>query len=264
MHTKLFIIVIVLTLLGCTRSKERSIQPARDYALVHQDLSEIIPLIIHTGQSQNYLLDRFREGADTLNSCATYTYLQGDTVNIAIEPIQYEINFAQCYDHDGDLKNGSLKCILYDYFNVDSSSCFMSFDAFSLNNNIVTGSLNIKRISGNSYKVSTSALRIIIGTREIHYDGSITYQMSTGTDVNSLYDNKLVVLDNGFLTDRYGSEVEIHNEGISKALDCHWFYGGFVELADSEGESLVLDFGAGSCDSDATITISDEETAIKL
>lgn len=250
--------------LSCNRTKERSIQPAKDYALLHQNLSEIIPIVIHTGQSHSYLVDRLRSGTDTLNSCATYHYLQGDTVDISQSPVQFEITFSQCYDFDNELKNGTLKCIQYEYFNVDSSNCFVTFDAFSLNGNLISGSFNLRKQDGNNYKISTSNLEIIVGTRAIRYQGAMTYQMSTGAYVDLLYDNSLVVIDNSVLTDRYGTEVEIRNEGIGKSLACKWFSSGFVELEDNEAESIVLDFGTGSCDNDATVTNTNEDIIIEL
>jgi hypothetical protein len=251
-------------LTSCNRNNEKSIQPARDYVLIQESLSNVVPLVIHTGQSDSYLMDRLRNGLDTLNSCASYVYLDGDTIDISLEPIQYEITFSQCTDRDSELKNGSLQCIQYDYFNVDSASCFLTFDAFSLNNNILSGSLNIKRTSGNNYKISTSNLKLIVGTREINYSGSLVYNMGTGSDANWLYDNFISVTDEGSLNDRYSHEFTINNEGISKGLDCGWFNAGFVELEDIDGESIVLDYGAGSCDNHATITYSGDDVVIDL
>lgn len=264
MRALVFIIFLGLILIGCNRNQGKSIQPARDYVLIQESLSNVIPLVIHTGQSEAYLLQALSDGFDTLNSCASYVYLAGDTLDISLDPIQYEITFSQCTDHDSELKNGSLQCILYDYFNVDSASCFVSFDAFSIDNNILSGSLNIKRLSGNNYKITTTNLKLIVGTREINYEGSLIYNMGTGSDVDWLFDNFINVSDAGSLNDRYSNELTINNEGISKGLDCNWFNAGFVQLEDLSGESLVLDYGAGSCDNHATVTYSGEDTVIDL
>lgn len=251
-------------LMSCNRTTERKLEPARDYALIQEGLSNVVPLIIHTGQSDNFLLETLKNGIDTLNSCATYTYLDGDTLDISNEPMQYEITFQQCIDRDMELKNGGLQCILYDYFNVDSSSCFVSFNSFSINDNILSGSLTIKRISGNTYKISTSSLKLILGTREINYAGSLFYTMGTGSNANLLYDNVISVSDEGSLNDRYGNDYIIYTEGISKGLDCEWFNEGFVQLDDADGESTVMDYGAGSCDNHATVTFSGEDVVIDL
>lgn len=259
-----FVIATSILLIGCNRNSERSIQPARDYALMQEGLSNVIPLVIHTGQSETYLLGVLEAGVDTLNSCATYLYLDGDTLDITNEPIQYEVTFSQCIDHDEELKNGSLQCIQYDYFNVDSSSCFVTFDAFSIDNHILNGSMNIRRIDGNNYKISTANLKLIVGTREVNYSGSLFYNMGTGSDVNLLYDNSVVMSDAGSLNDRYGNNYVVNNEGISKILSCNWFNTGFVELEDIEGESIILDYGAGACDNQATVTYSGKDIVIDL
>lgn len=264
MRVLLLIFALGLIIVSCNRNTEKSIQPARDYILIQEGLSNVLPLVIHTGQSESYLLEALSNGFDTLNSCATYIYLDGDTLDITNNPMQFEIAFSQCNDMDGELKNGSLQCILYDYFNVDSSSCFVTFDAFSLNNNILSGSLTIKRVGGNSYKIATTNLKLIVGTREINYEGSLLYSMGTGSDVNFLYDNFISVNDEGSLNDRYGDVFTINNDGISKELDCEWFNNGFVELEDVDGESIVLDYGAGTCDEHATVTYSGEDIVINL
>lgn len=264
MKKVLLYLVLILLAASCNRTKEKSIQPARDYILIQEGLSNVIPLIIHTGQSNNYLMDRIRHGLDTLNSCASYTYLGGDTVDINVEPVQYEINYNQCEDYDGELKNGSLMCILNDYFNVDSSSCFVNFDSFSINNNILVGSVLIKRNGGNNYKIITSNLKLIIGTREINYTGTVYYTLSTGSNIDWLYDNQLIVTDKGSLNDRYSQEVTVNNAGIIKNLSCEWFSEGFVELEDESKESIVLDYGDGSCDNKGVVTNSGEDIVINL
>ncbi|MCB9195639.1 MAG: hypothetical protein H6600_06090 [Flavobacteriales bacterium] len=258
------VFLISIVLIGCNRTAEKSLQPARDYILIQEGLSNVVPLLIHTGQSQAYLHDVLSSGMDTLNSCATYTYLDGDTIDISVNPMQYEITYSQCNDYDQELKNGTLQCILYEYFNVDSADCFVAFDAFSINDNILSGSITIKRIGGNDYKISTSNLKLIIGTREINYSGSLFYSMGTGGNANLLYDNYISVSDEGSLNDRYGNDFTVNTEGISKELNCEWFNGGFVELEDIEGESIVLDYGAGACDNSATVTYSGEDVVINL
>ncbi len=264
MRIVVVIAFICSILMSCNRTSEKSIQPARDYLLIQECLSNVVPLVIHTGQSEAYLYETLSNEEDTLNSCASYIYLDGDTLDITNEPMQFEITFSQCTDYDLELKNGTLQCILYDYFNVDSASCFVAFDAFSINNNILSGSLTIKRAGGNSYKVSTSNLKLIIGTREINYAGSLTYNMGTGGNANWLLDNFITVSDEGTLNDRYGHDFNVNNEGISKVLECDWFNNGFVELEDTDGESIVLDYGVGACDNQATVTYSGEDVVIDL
>jgi len=124
--------------------------------------------------------------------------------------------------------------------------------------------MTIKRVSGNTYKISTSNIKLIIGTREINYAGSLFYSMGTGADVNLLHDNNIMVSDEGSLNDRYGHEFNLFTDGISKNLYCEWFNEGFVQLEDANGESLVMDYGTGTCDNHATVTFSGEDIVIDL
>ena len=61
---------MVLLLTSCVKSKERDLQTSKDYALIQNNLSMVVPLVIHSVQSKSYVLDKINSEEDTLNSCA--------------------------------------------------------------------------------------------------------------------------------------------------------------------------------------------------
>lgn len=258
---KLLLILSLFILLGssCTKSKERSSQAAKDYALVLSNISEVTPLIVHTIQSQAYVMDRIRNNSDTLNSCASYLYIAGDTVDIENGNVVIEVLFSQCMDFDGVLKNGSLIVNISNYFDVDSAECTVQLTDFSINNNIFSGTLNLKRKGSNEFEITTNNVNVIVGTKQISYEGTWLCTMGTGADVGLLYDNLLEVEEIGELVDKFGSLVQTIGSDLHRDLTCNWFNQGIAELEDSEGESQILDFGDGSCDNVATVTLAEFE-----
>jgi hypothetical protein len=244
---------------GCRKSKEKSIQASKDYALVQTNISYVAPLIIHTVQSQNYMMDRIRSGQDTLNSCASYNYISGDTVDIASQNLTVEILFSQCMDFDNALKNGSLIIELENYFDADSAMCFVKFDDFSLNDNIISGNLALQRLGGNNFEVITSNLIIFVETRQIKYAGKLKFNMGTGSDALRLYDNNLTIQEEGEITDRFGNFSQTIGTDLIRSLSCNWFGEGLVEIEDVDGDSQILDFGLGTCDNLGYITYANEE-----
>ena len=263
---RLIYIFVLITLLftNCRKSKEKSIQSSKDYALVQTNISHIAPLVIHTIQSQNYLLKRLRTAEDTLNSCANYTYLQGDTVDIAVQNVKFEILFVNCIDFDGALKNGSLIVDLENYFDVDSAVCNVLLDNFSINGNIMSGNISLKRIGSNNFEVQTSNVKVFVETRQISYDGKLTLNLGTGNDIQLLYDNNLAAQEEGALVDRFGNLSLSLGNDLERNFTCNWITSGFVELEDSDGDSQVLDFGIGVCDNIGVITFAEEEVTFAI
>lgn len=254
----------VLIATGCTKSKERSLQASKDYALVMTDISQVVPLIIHTIQSEGYALERMRTSLDTLNSCATYSYVSGDTVDISNENVVMEMLFTQCIDFDGSLKNGSLILNISNYFDVDSATCSVQLTNFSINSNIFSGTLNVKRKGSNQLEILASNVKVIIGTREVSYQGTWLCEMGTGGNVFYLYDNLLQVEEEGELVDRYGAAAMTIGTNLDRDLSCNWFGAGVVELEDQEGESQILDFGSGTCDNTATSISGENEVSFSI
>jgi hypothetical protein len=265
---ELSLILSVFILLGssCIKSKERSAQASKDYALVLSNISEVTPLIAHTIQSQAYLMDRIRSGNDTINSCANYLYISGDTVDINNENVVVEILFSQCVDFDGVLKNGSLVLNISDYFDVDSAECTVVLSDFSINNNIFSGNLKLKRKGSNQFEITTSDIKVGVGTRQISYAGRWLCNMGTGGDVTLLYDNLLEIEEEGKLVDRFGAAVQTIGTGLIRNMSCNWFNLGVSELEDEneEGESQILDFGDGSCDNIATVSLAEYEVSFAI
>lgn len=258
------LLVLILSGASCTKSEERSTQASKDYALVLTDVSRVVPLVIHTIQSQSYVLERIRSSEDTLNSCASYIYIAGDTVDINNGNVVLEMLFSQCIDFDGALKNGSLILNISDYFDVDSANCSVQLTDFSINNNIFTGTLGLKRKGSNQFEVSASNLKVFVGTKQITYQGTWLCEIGTGGDVALLYDNSLKVEEEGQLIDRYGGTAQIIGSNLMRDFSCDWFSLGLVELEDEEGESQILDFGNGTCDDVGIITTGENDVTFAI
>ena len=256
--------LLVFLLTNCRKSKEKSIQSSKDYALVQTNISLVAPLVIHTIQSRSYLLERLRSNEDTLNSCAAYTYIQGDTVDISNQNVQFEILFVNCIDFDGALKNGSLIVTLDNYFDVDSAFCSVLLDNFSINDNIMSGSITLKRIGSNNFELVSSNIKVIVETRQISFTGKSTVNLGTGVDTELLYDNAFDLQDEGSLVDRFGNLSLCLATDLKRNFSCNWITSGFVELEDIDGDSQILDFGNGICDNLGSITYAEEEVTFAI
>ncbi len=255
---------MVLLLSSCVKSKERDLQTSKDYALVQNNLSMVVPLVVHSVQSKSYVLDKINSEEDTLNSCAEYHYVSGDTVDITNENVVFEILFSQCYDKDLAKKNGSLMVNIDKYFNTDSAICNLTFDAFSINDNIMQGDIRIKRINGGLFEVSSSNLTVIVGTRSIKYEGTFEMTMGTGQQTDLLYDNTFTLQDEGTILNRFGVLNNFIGTDIRRQMTCNYISSGLVVLDDNSENTQILDFGDSTCNNIATVTSAENEVSFGM
>ncbi len=266
MKKQTLILLIVLTALtSCLKkSKNKNIQPSKDYTLMQANLSRIIPLIIQVATSRTDFVNHLTVGGDTINTCASLNYVSGDTLDIAQENVKFNMMFSNCYDLDGHLKNGTVKCNLSDYFINANATCNVTFYDFSIEGHQLNGSVFITKTGLNDYQLMLDNVTQQIGTRYISYSGQVNYAFVRGANDTIISDDILYVIDNGALLDRFGNLSNINNPSMARNLNCSWFSSGLVEIVDKENNTQVLDFGNGSCDNKATITFNDEITAFSM
>jgi hypothetical protein len=266
MFNKVYLILLIIFVAASCRKREidKDIQPSVDYMLIQNNLARIVPLVIHTVNNKERLNVIFADSIDTLNSCAKYFYVSGDTVDINNQDIEFKITFDMCMDADSVLKNGTVNCKIDNYLKFDGGLCRISFDDFSINGNELEGVIFITKKPGNEFTLQTIQLFQRFGTRRILYNGKMDYSMSYGALNDEMNDDVLTSADNGILTDIYNNEAEISNPGIRKSLGCSYFTNGLVEIVNDENVTQVLDIGNGACDNEIEITFEDESFIIRL
>jgi hypothetical protein len=60
------------------------------------------------------------------------------------------------------------------------------------------------------------------------------------------------------------SVTRVITNPLRRELSCHHFVSGTVEITPSERPQRILDYGDGTCDNIATITIGDRTITIRL
>ena len=81
----LIILVFVLGFSSCRNETSQSIQSAKDYLVVSTGVSAVVPQVINSSKVLQYLKHLLGHQADSSNTCATYNYINGDTVNRTIK-----------------------------------------------------------------------------------------------------------------------------------------------------------------------------------
>lgn len=264
------IVFLLITLSGlfitsCKQNTARTIQPARDYALIFREISSIIPLIVLETQSSQKMKTILTDSTDTLNTCALFNYISGDTSVSNFQNISFNIDFqGGCVTNDNSFMEGALNCYSYAPFSSSSGKANISFNNFRIDGNLFTGTLIIEK-TVDGIKVSSNNISISVGKKSILYSG-ISKWSSTLPIVNDtlIKDNYFHVSDSCLLTSRYGDTYTCVSTGLYKLCDCRWFTEGITEIVDSQNETQIIDYGNGTCENQATVSSNNDVYNVDL
>jgi hypothetical protein len=261
----IFLSLIVFS--GCKKRREKNIQPAKDFALISNNIQTIVPLVSSLTLTGEKVRSALATGIDSANTCASFTLVSGDTLSVSnASPLVFDIDFSSgCLDNDGWDKSGVIRCTLYGFMNNTGANCSCSFVDFEINGNTLSGGIAITNTGALSLLITTSNLRLKVGKKHIYIDTDIrSTQLSGYLTPNNWLDNSYLISSIATLTDRYSVEFDVFAEELYKHYSCKWIASGFAELNDKDNKPQVIDFGTNSCDSEATISIEEKVYTIEL
>ena len=263
----IFLFLSLIVFFGCKKRSEKNIQPSKDFALISNNIQTIIPLVSSVALSGEQLRLAMSSGIDSVNTCASFTLVSGDTLNVSnASPLVFDIDFSSgCMDNDGWDKSGVIRCTLYGFMENIGANCSCSFVDFEINGNRLSGGISITNTGALSLLITTSSLELKVGKKYIYIDTDMrSTQIEGSLTPNNLLDNSYLVSSIAVLTDRYNNEFEVFAEELHKDYSCKWITTGIAELNDKDNNPQVIDFGSNSCDSEATISIEEKVYTIEL
>ncbi|MGZ3913893.1 MAG: hypothetical protein ACXVB3_09190 [Flavisolibacter sp.] len=218
-------------------------------------------------------------GADSIPSCVTLTVNHLNAPDFF--PVRITIDFGSgCLGKDGHIRSGKIIATYTGRLTVPGKSVTTSFDSFfldsigvqgnhTLTNTTVAGSnqrqftidvtnARLSKPSGN-YSQWTSH-RVVT-----QVEGNATPDLSID-DVFSITGSAYGKVYNGNEAFAWHSEI---TEPLRKRFSCHWISKGILTcwretLNSSSPWAAVLNYGDGTCDFLATLTINGVTTTIKL
>ena len=254
-----------MILVGCRRNNAaRSLQAAKDYNLIVQNLSSVVPGIIHLTKNESNLLEALRDSIDVNATCGNIIYLSGDTTDISLDPIEFEIDYPFCKDADSVIRNGKIKITLFDYLSNEDAFCNVVFNDLNFDNQELEASFVLSRVGENEFNLNPTELFQRVGTRRIQYDADFLYVFTSGIDPNGILDDVLTVAEQGVLTDRNAKVYNITNGGITRDISCKWFSSGIVEMVDEDNATQVLDYSKTLCEPTAELKFEGDSLVVNL
>ncbi|MDD3878088.1 MAG: hypothetical protein PHT69_15825 [Bacteroidales bacterium] len=207
----------------------------------------------------------------TYTGCATISVSPFDSVTWPKE-ISIDFGDTNCFGTDGRYRRGIINIISDKSYNDSSAHITISFDNYFFNNIKIIGLMSITNIGTNNsgliqydVEINDASLITARGTITMTMKRTITKSLGNDTPWPALNDDLFIMTgeSNGKSTSGYPFTTSIVSQ-VLLSHGCPWFLNGVIEATPELLEIITIDYGSGSCDKNAKITINAEEMMIEM
>jgi hypothetical protein len=258
-----FLAVAILSLQSC--KKEASFESEQNTAesiVAHNDLTEVAEAEIDEAIPDNFS----GQTADD-RGCATVTYAQPKGTWPNVITIDYGTG---CTQPGGLTFKGKIIVNQSDAMINTGATRVLTFDNFFIENVQISGSKTLTNqglnANGDPYFTKTGEETLTFpdgstATRTINH----VRTMVEGYGTNPKSDNVWEITGTDTGTNRMGDPYTVTiTEALVKKFTCPWLVSGVIEMTVNN-KTRSLDFGDGTCERDATLTLADgTEKEIKI
>jgi hypothetical protein len=200
--------------------------------------------------------------------CATVT-ASGSTF-----PVTVTVDFGSgCTSADSITRSGSITYVFSGRLRTPGSTISVTFNNYTVNGYQISGSYAIENTSsgGNISLSSTITSGTIVFPTDSSYSFSGTKTTTvalTGIDTTNLLNNQFSITGNYLLSNSSGASLTANvTTPLIRELSCRNIVSGVVSFIYTSGSITVdgtLDYGSGTCDNSAVITIGATAKTITL
>jgi hypothetical protein len=263
---KIIIAAIVISATSCkkdespypSQSGESSINDAQDFEQGEQissDLDNMSDMAYVTNDVN--LRNGFPDYSYSILSCATVTK---DTVNKIIT-----IDFGTgCIGSDGRLRSGQVIIHYNGHYFDPGFTRIISFNNYYVDSCHIEGSRSITNnglnVNGNlNWTIIADSIKITKPNGYYHiWNSSRNREMIAGSSTPHLVsDDVYLITGSGTGSNSNGQSVTIAiTTALRMELSCRWIVSGTVNTTPSGKPTRTLDYGTGTCDRFATVTVN--------
>ena len=224
---------------------------------------------VHSGKTTTFSTES-TEGVSSGNlSCAIYTL--DDTVP-GEYPKTLTLDFGTgCTSADGILRTGKLIYLFTGPLLFPGATASVTFTNYTVNGYGLQGTYAITNNSSEQSGISittqvTNGIITFPNTTNYHYSHNRTYIITAGSSTPfDISDDVYSITGNSsFSTSDGSSIVWTITTPLIKAVSCHYISLGVVGFVYDQAVNGTIDFGDGTCDNAATITVGTFQKPITL
>lgn len=193
------------------------------------------------------------------------------TVDTSSKPYLMTIDFGKgCLGSNGRYRTGKILISFTGRYRQVGTVISISFDNYTVDGYKVEGTKTItnmgKNTKGNPY------FTIVVKDAKISKNGdSITWQSSRerewtqGSNTPSIWDDEYFISGKAEGTNRKGVHYKADiTKDLQVKIGCRWIESGTISIKPDNIAERIFDFGNGSCDNKATVTVDGKTYNINL
>ncbi|MBI4645713.1 MAG: hypothetical protein HY738_03710 [Bacteroidia bacterium] len=277
MKNSIFLIALALILAGsllltssCRKSRlnNKDTTTASDNTAVENLFDDIYQSVEETSQENTTkLLNEY-----TFGNCATVTVTPAWPDTTFPKTVTIDFGTSYCTGTDGRERKGKIVYTMTGRYRSQGTVITVTPQDFYIDDYKVEGTKTITNNGRNSnnnlsYTVTVSNAKITTpDNKEITWNSTrIREWIEGGNTQYVILDDVYSITGSASGVNREGRSFTVTiTEALRIELDCRWIVKGKVEIVPDELKTRVVDYGDGTCDNDATVTIGDREFTIQL
>lgn len=209
------------------------------------------------------------EGGNTNLSCAIYTI--DDTVP-GEYPKKMTLDFGSgCTSADGIVRKGKISYLFSGPLLLPGVTAAVTFTQYVVNGFGIQGTYTITNNSSEQIGLSfttqvTNGIITYPNALNYHYSSNKTYTMTSGSATPfDISDDVYAVTGNSAFSASDGSSLVFNvTTPLVKAVSCHNISKGIVSFSYDQSVNGTIDFGDGTCDNLATVSVGTVTRSISL
>jgi hypothetical protein len=244
--------LVVLTF-SCEKMEQEKVdtetQSAVDNAISEGSFTQIFPVINEIGVND----DGVEKTTLADSNCYTVTRYAKDSVIVDFKN--------GCVDELGRLRKGIIKAVFSGKWTEIGASVTVTFRNFEIDLLKYEGQMIFSHEAANKYSRKIQGGKLIHPDWNTSYDGYQAIEqiggLPSGLSKDTVEsDNIYQITGKANGTNRKGLKyVSEITTGLVQKADCKWISAGVYQLTPDSLEPRVINFGDGTCDSKATVTI---------
>jgi hypothetical protein len=194
-----------------------------------------------------------------LSNCAVITL---DTISI---PHLLVIDFGStnCLCNDGKYRRGQILVSFTGSYFAQGSIKTTTFNNYFRNDNQLEGTRTVTNLGLNSdgnmaWSVSATNMKITRVNGNTHtWNSERVRTMIAGANTSAWSDDQYAITGSGSGVNTNGVSYTTNiTTPLHRALSCNWIDSGVIAFTRSNGSSRTINFGSGTCDDQATVTVT--------
>lgn len=196
---------------------------------------------------------------DALSNCAVITI---DTLsNPHLMTIDFGAN--NCLCNDGKYRRGQILVSFTGSYFAQGAVKTTTFNNYYRNDNKIEGTRTVTNLglngSGNmAWSISAVNMKVTRTTGAFHtWNSERTRTMIAGQNTSAWSDDQYSITGSGNGINANGASYTANiATPLHRALSCHWIDSGVIAFTKSNGATRTINFGTGSCDDQAVVTVT--------